>query len=93
MIGFTAGSGAWYYYRAELAQKGCGGKIGLAILGGALFLVFFVVANGIIGSNMPRWFYRFIMDHGDPAGSCLVMVAIAFLNFIIPVVFVRSAVS
>jgi hypothetical protein len=90
LIGFTAGSGAWYYHRARLAQKCLGTRIGLAIAGGALFLVIFFVANGIIDSNMPRWFYRFIMEHGDPAGFCLVMVGIAFVNFLVPIVCLRG---
>jgi len=93
LIVFTVGGAAWYYYRAKLAKKNSRAKIVLTILGGILFLFLFFVVNGILDNiYMPGWFYRFIGEHGDPAGFCLVMIFIAILNFIIPVFFVRSKV-
>lgn len=84
-FGLLAASGAWYYYRASIAKIGIGGRIGLAILGGVLFVVIFGVTNYNISHHMPRWFYRFIRENGDPAGFCLVMISCALLNLIIPV--------
>ena len=90
MIGFTAGSAVWYYHRAGLAQKRPRTRIGLAIAGSVLFVVVFFIVNAIIDSKMPVWFYRFIMEYGDPAGYCLVMIGIACFNALVPIICLRD---
>ncbi len=83
LFSLTAGSGYWYYHRADLSQKTMAWKIVFGLLGAALFLTLFFLVNGYIDNNMPRWFNKFIRTYGDPTGFCLVMIPIGILNYLL----------
>jgi len=91
LIGSTVGGGIWYLILACLTGKGIVAKVLLPICGSAVFLIAFFVSNHLIDNNMPDWFLRFINTHGDPAGFCLVIVALAVLNFFAPLLFIRRS--
>lgn len=91
LIGSTVGGAIWYLILACLTGKGIVAKLILPICGSAIFLAAFFVSNHLIDNNMPDWFLRFINTHGDPAGFCLVIVALAILNFFAPLLFIRRS--
>ena len=89
IIGLTISSAVWFGYRARSNGRRRAGTIVWAVAGGAVYLILFFVLNGLVDANMPTWFYRFINEHGDPAGVCLVLVATAAVNFVVGLVVAR----
>lgn len=93
LIVFTIINSVWFFYKAKQSGKTKQAKILYSILGGAIFIAIFFSFNNWLDKkkNMPHWFYRFIMEYGDPAGFCLVLIFVFLISFIIGALIIRKS--
>ena len=90
LIGFIVTIGFRYYSSASNAGKSTGISAAIGAGGGALFFILFLLVNGLIDSNMPRWFKGFINEYGDPAGFCLVITGIGILSLFLSGIILKN---